>query len=453
MKPTPSWPLPTRRCSTSFQTITCPTTIFSIPCWCIYPSRPSDWLPGLSDLPALLAGVLTIPAGYLFVRRIYGTSAALPAAATLALFPALLEYATNARGYTLVALFSVLGLTLALYLKDHFNRLGWFLLVLFMALGFWTIPIMLYPAGLIWLWLLGSSLLGDSAIRPLRMLRHLIISGLALVLLTALLYLPVFLHSGAGTVFNNPFIAPLTRAEFYDTFPVRMRETWATWTFDLPAWLIGLILLGVGLSILLHRKIATHRLPIQLATAIWLAAEMLIALPNPYTRYFIFMLPLLLIWGVAGLISPLDPIRLPKVQFSLLRLLSAMLTLIILIGGLARLTPNLNNFRGDPGEIEQIAIYIVENIEPGDVVISVAPMDTPLWYYLALHHLPKDAFFHPDENTSFHRAFVMVTLSDGQTLEKVLFYAQAPASLDPASAEWLPFLEDNRLALLHTLAQ
>jgi hypothetical protein len=402
-------------------------------------------------LPALLAGVMAIPAGYMFTRKVYGTSAALPVAAALALFPALLEYATNARGYTLIALFSLLGLTLALYLKDHFNRLGWMLLVLCMALGFWTIPIMLYPAGLIWLWLLGSTLLGNSPILPTRMLRHLIFSGLALVILTGLLYLPIFLRSGTGYVFNNPFIAPLTRVEFHDTFPVRMAETWVSWTTSLPSWLIILIVIGISLSILLHWKIANHRLPIQLTAAAWLAAEMLIALPNPYTRYFIFLLPLFLIWAVVGLIIPLELLRLPHwlhLRIPPSRLLSTVLTLFLLVGGLVRLVPHLSNLRNDPGEIEQIAIYLVENTQPGDVIISAAPMDTPLWYYLTLHHLPKDAYFHPDESASFLRAFVMVTLSDGQTLEKVLSYAQAPASLDPASAEWLPFTGDNRLALV-----
>lgn len=399
-------------------------------------------------LPALLAGLLTIPTGYLFTRRVYGQSAALPAAAALALFPALFDYATNARGYTLIALFTMLGLNLALYLKNHDNRLAWGLLVLVMALGFWTIPLMLYPAGLIWLWLLGSSLLKDGSLRPGRMLRQLILAGLALVLLTGALYLPVVLRSGPGYVFNNPFIAPLTWAEFRETFPVRMGEIWAGWSAGLPGWLVGLIVVGVGLSILLHWKIASHRLPIQLTAAAWLAAEMLIARPNPYTRYFIFMLPLFLVWAAAGWVSPLQHLPPLRWRWPLSRLVSSALTLFLIIGGLARLQPDLGNMRPQPGEVEQMALYIVQHVQPGDVVIATSPNDTSLWYYMALHHLPVSAYFHSAENQPIRRAFVMVTLSDNQTLTSVLEEAHAPASLDPTQAEWLPFPDNNRLALI-----
>ncbi len=403
-------------------------------------------------LPALLAGVLTIPAGYIFARRAYGPSVAMPAAAALALLPALFDYATNARGYTLIALFSLLGLTLALYLKDHFNRLGWLLLVLFTALGFWTIPIMLYPAGLIWLWLLGSSLLGDGLIRPARMLRQLILAGLALAGLTALLYLPVFLRSGTDSVLNNPFIASLTPVEFFATLPGRLDVTWEAWTIGLPVWLAALIVLGFSLSLIFHWKITRFQLPLQLTAAAWLAAEMLIALPDPQTRYFIFLLPLLLIWATAGLVGPLEKINLRRWRIPLSHLASVSLSLLLLLGGLLHLLPNLGQLRGEPGEIEQIAIYLVENIQPGDVVLFAPPMDAPLWYYLSLHQLPSKAFFQAGETTNIARAYVMVTLSHGQTLESVLAHNQAPASLDVNQAEWLPFDGNNRLALIPNLS-
>lgn len=397
-------------------------------------------------LPALLAGVLTIPVGYVFTRRIYGQPAALSAAAALAVFPVLLEYATNARGYTLLALFSLLGLTLALYLKDHFNRLGWLLLVFFMALGMWTVPIMLYPAGLIWLWLLGSSLLGDSQDRPWVMFRRLLTAGLALILLTWIFYLPVFLRSGSDYLLNNPFIAPLTWPEFADTFPVRMVEIWRDWTSALPGWLTGFIVAGFALSILLHWQISAERLPLQLTAVAWLSAEMLAARPNPYTRYFIFLLPLILVWAVAGWLGFVQRLIRPPVK--ILRWLSPSLAIAILAGGLLSVLPHLGNLRGDPGEVELAAIRVIAEVLPGDVVIAAAPMDAPLWYYLGLHQLPRSAYFHPEETKDIQRAFVMVTLSENQTVVSVLAEARAPETLDASSPTWLISSGNNRLALI-----
>jgi hypothetical protein len=251
---------------------------------------------------------------------------------------------------------------------------------------------------------------------------------------------------------NNPYVTSLTPAEFFATLPGRLDVTWQTWTSGLPGWLAALIILGFSLSLIFHWQISRFRLPLHLTAAAWLAAEMLIALPDPQTRYFIFLLPLLLIWAVAGLVKPLDKLRLRLRRFPLSHLLAGGMSFFFLVGGLLRILPDLGNLRGDPGELEQIAMYLVDNMQPGDVLLFAPPMDAPLWYYATLHKLPSEAFFQADENPRFEQAYVMVTLSHGQTLDSVLAHNQAPASLDVDRAIWLPFEGNNRLALVPNLS-
>lgn len=57
-------------------------------------------------LPAFLAGVWLIPAGYLVARAFFDRDTALLSAALTGFMPILVDYATNARGYSLMALFS-----------------------------------------------------------------------------------------------------------------------------------------------------------------------------------------------------------------------------------------------------------------------------------------------------------------------------------------------------------
>ena len=59
-------------------------------------------------LPALVAGIALVPATFAFARVLYGRAAGLLAAAFVAASSTLVEYSTNARGYTLVALATVL---------------------------------------------------------------------------------------------------------------------------------------------------------------------------------------------------------------------------------------------------------------------------------------------------------------------------------------------------------
>ncbi|HEX2619046.1 MAG TPA: glycosyltransferase family 39 protein, partial [Phototrophicaceae bacterium] len=59
-------------------------------------------------LPALLAGLLTILAAYGFGKAAYSEESGLTAAAIVAYFPELVRFSTEARGYSLVGLFTLL---------------------------------------------------------------------------------------------------------------------------------------------------------------------------------------------------------------------------------------------------------------------------------------------------------------------------------------------------------
>lgn len=113
-------------------------------------------------LPAFIAALLLIPAGYGLTRRWYGRVPALSAAALMGIAPIITDYATNARGYSLFMLFSLLIFWLAARLARQNNLVEWLLLVVFASLGFWTVPMMLYPFGAVCVWL-GLSAVFDSA--------------------------------------------------------------------------------------------------------------------------------------------------------------------------------------------------------------------------------------------------------------------------------------------------
>ena len=113
-------------------------------------------------LPALMAGVLTIPAVYMAGKVFYGRNAALIAAVLVACTPMLVDFSDNARGYTLMCLFSCLILWIAAILRERSSFTGWLLLAVFSALGFYTLPVMVYPVCAVFLWLLLSWVFKDT---------------------------------------------------------------------------------------------------------------------------------------------------------------------------------------------------------------------------------------------------------------------------------------------------
>ena len=96
-------------------------------------------------LPAFCAGLLLIVSFYWWARIFADRNAALLSAGLIATSPVFIEYSTNARGYMLETLFFGLLLLLMHYLKRTDNALAWMLFSLCAALGFYTVPVMVYP--------------------------------------------------------------------------------------------------------------------------------------------------------------------------------------------------------------------------------------------------------------------------------------------------------------------
>jgi hypothetical protein len=80
--------------------------------------------PELIRLPALLAGVASIPLAFLLARRLFGLSAGLVAATLMAVNPFMVFYSTEGRPYTLAIAF-LLGSTLAMLIAADSGKLRW----------------------------------------------------------------------------------------------------------------------------------------------------------------------------------------------------------------------------------------------------------------------------------------------------------------------------------------
>src|SRR6185436_17186134 len=105
-------------------------------------------------LPAFLAGTLSIPAGFFAARRIFNKDQSLAAAALIAFTPWFISYSANGRGYTLLTLFALLLMNFAGILLHQQTRAALLAYGITAALGFYTIPIFMYPMAGTSLWVL-----------------------------------------------------------------------------------------------------------------------------------------------------------------------------------------------------------------------------------------------------------------------------------------------------------
>ncbi len=203
-------------------------------------------------LPALLSGILSVVAAFLAGKKLYGNTAGILAAAGIALSPMMIDFSVNARGYSLVCLFSLLGLWLATEIIHNSRFLTWLLLVLVCGLGFYTIPIFLYPAGIIFLWLGLSGWAGDTGgLSKREFFLRWFAAGFTLGMLVFFFYLPVLLvGTGIQSITSNEFVSSLSWGDFFPTLFSRIKRVWQEWNDRVPNWMSALVVIGFFLHLL-----------------------------------------------------------------------------------------------------------------------------------------------------------------------------------------------------------
>lgn len=374
--------------------------------------------PWIIRLPAYLAGIAIIPLAYGVGAAFYDRKVGLLSAGLVASSPLLIDYSGNARGYAMICAFTLLAVILAAFVKNHRNSFAWMLLALAGALGFYTIPIMLYPFGMVAAWLVLSYLLGDTPGAYGRSFwSYLVISCLLLAGLVALLYMPIFAKSGIGAIVNNSYVRPDEVSGLLEQLGSRITSTAQQWTAGIPLGIGTLSLIGFAASLALHRRISKQKVPLQVAAVLWILVAIALQRVAPLARVWMFLLPLYIIWATAGLVGVLRlaiPLRFhPQARWVAL-LLSVCIPGLVLLATI----PRTASMREAPGAEEGITLYLQEHIRAGDLVVAQSPVSTPLEYYFLQYGLPPESFDYQAPVTD--KLWVVASRRYDQTVDSVL---------------------------------
>jgi hypothetical protein len=386
-------------------------------------------------LPVLLAGLFLVPATYAAAGSLYGNRSALLAAALVASSSMLIEYSTNARGYEIVCLLFMIMILAGGYALRRRNWAAWLLLAVVSALGFYTIPIMLYPFGGLVVWLLLSIAVGDaqpeaqteeaqgSFQSPSRSaLAGLSVAIVLTMLLAGELYSPVLAVSGPKALFANKWVSASPYPVLLHQLPASLVSTWRGWNRDLPTWLAAVLAAGFVISLLWHRRISSQRVPLALALLLCVGPLVLVQRVIPFERVWLFALPLYFICAAAGLAMVLEPV------FHRLHLRHAMALVALVVALFAGLRVERSGSvylssiyldsesRGMPA----LAAWLKGQLHPGDRIVAVPPSDGPLRYYLQRAGVPTSYLNSSSfEGKAPHRRLVVVNQFSGDTVEQV----------------------------------
>ncbi len=380
-------------------------------------------------LPAMIAGLLGLPAVYLLGRRMFRPWIGLAAAGLLAAAPVMISYSVNARGYTLITLFTLLLFLLADSVREEKNLAAWALMILITALGFYTIPTMLYPFGIVFAWLALAGLQREisSGYGGWKgWLWYLAGYGALSALLSILFYVPIFRVKGVLEVFiHDPIVQSFSLADFFGLFPSEAATIQGEWlSGPLPAWLAPACLIGVGASIFLQKRVGRSRVSIPLAALLFVVPTLMIQRPLILARVWVFLLPLLVISGLAGWAGGLEFIPLkPAVRDRLADAAAALVLVFALACGARSLVnawkdPASRYFAtSDPAAL--VTQHIQETLWDGDVVVVPSLYDARFWYYFYYYQIPLQ-HIRDVKRQHFTRVLVITAAFSERTAEEIL---------------------------------
>ena len=394
--------------------------------------------PWVLRLPALIAGILLVPASYVTARTFFDKYAALLAAGLVASSSALIEYSTNARGYTLLCLFSLLTLVLAAYLLRSPGPAAWVLFSLLSALGFYTIPTMLYPFGIVVLWLFLTTLMQKPPAERPRFLKDLTLAVVLAAILTLVLYSPVLLVWGPASIVDNRLVAPRVWGGLLQVLPPSAWSTWMKWNVSVPEAVGALLVAGFAVSLAFHRRVSPYRVPLAVVTVVWIVPVVLAQRVTPYERVWLFLLPLYFVLAAAGLaylwaaFAP-GPAHRKSILFALLAVgLSVGLSYNVARTQSVYWSEDTGTLR----DAQAITLWMKDHLKPGDLVLAAVPSYGPLEYYFQLYNLPAADYWYPTQVANGRvgpgRRLWIVVKEPDQSLDSLL-ESLGPARLDYSS--------------------
>ena len=201
-------------------------------------------------LPAFLSFCLLLPALWWFARREYGPTTAAFVTALAAGTPYFVEFATNGRGYTLLLLLFVATLLCGQSLVQRPERKAlWATWAATIGLGFFTMPLMAFPAATIMVWMALAHWRKRGREGLASFAAKIAAWSAAALAFAALLYAPILATQGIDSV-----RAALSGFGLATASPGRLLwqpvVVWYRWHWMTPAWAQGVLLalVFVGLA-------------------------------------------------------------------------------------------------------------------------------------------------------------------------------------------------------------
>lgn len=376
-------------------------------------------------MPAFLAGVATIPVAYVAGRKTFNSLAGLSAAALMAFNLYSIHNSTQARGYSMLALFTLLLWIFAVKLVHERNLFVWLLFATCSALGFFTSPTMLYPIAAITLWLGVNRVLRTQASKYankhfwIDFASSLLLSGL----LTLLFYSLILANYGLSYLINNPIISRMrdpNYTAFFENLASRWGKAWWAWHEGAFPGLAIAGLIMFGLAIFYYRRYASSKIALPVIGIAVVLSIAVIQRTVGWVRIWGFALPIYMVF-VGGGISTITDITKRRLGDAWKWILPTTIIAAFAISTISVINEGSNAWQerlGAPGEVERASEFLGQRIDEDSLIFVSAPDAPAFWYYSRAMNFPADIF--ESSRTDANHMYIVQNTGSNKAIEKII---------------------------------
>jgi hypothetical protein len=335
-------------------------------------------------LPAFLFGMLVVPATYRLALRFADRGASLLAMALAAVWPGLVLYSTNARGYSFITFVFIVMLLLGDEIVEQDTRGRWVGLAVLFALGMYTAPLMLYAGGAVLVWILAEKARRDGITAARALLPGLVASALLAAVITVLVNVPVVSRTGLASLVTNKYVVALGPREFVGALPGFVGSLKESLALGVPLpFLAGLAACAVA-GVVVPDAQRGRRIVLACSVLGWCAVVLVATRHPPPGRVLLYLVPLFCVFAGRGLALGVEwlarrtPARAPAACATGAVVFAIVFGASVVQRRVVFRTPETGTLADAP----MIARYLLGELRAGDRIVVMNPSDPPLDYYL-----------------------------------------------------------------------
>jgi hypothetical protein len=304
--------------------------------------------------------------------------------ALAAVWPALVLYSSNARGYSFISFVFIVMLLVGDEIVERDTRGRWVALALLFALGMYTAPLMLYAGGAVLVWILAEKARRDGMAAARALLPGLVASAILVAVITVLVNVPVVGRTGLASLVANKYVTALGPREFIAALPIFAGSLKESLALGVPLPLLAVLAACAVAGLLMPAAERGRRIVLACSVLGWCALVLVATRRPPPGRVLLFLVPLFCVFAGRGLALGVEwaARRTPARASAACATIAALFAIVFGASVVQRRVVFRTPETGTLADAPTIARYLLGELREGDRIVVMNPSDPPLDYYL-----------------------------------------------------------------------